>query len=112
MICQQCQIELNEGANFCSGCGTSVSGTHGKNTAEEFVYNNEDKEYWDFQASIFCGDFDDSTEIDLGGNGLTGLPPEIGNLTNLTSLNLGYNGLTGLPPEIGNLTNLTSLNLW
>ena len=49
--------------------------------------------------------------MDLRGNRLTALPPEIGNLTNLTRLNLGGNQLTALPPEIGKLTNLTYLNL-
>ncbi|CCQ70678.1 Leucine-rich repeat, partial [Crocosphaera watsonii WH 0402] len=28
------------------------------------------------------------------------------------SLDLSFKGLTSIPPEIGQLTNLTSLNLW
>src|SRR5256885_427368 len=50
-------------------------------------------------------------ELDLSGNQLTSLPPEIAKLTNLTSLDLSYNQLTSLPPEIAKLTNLTSLDL-
>jgi Leucine-rich repeat (LRR) protein len=57
---------------------------------------------------------ENTTELDLGGQGLTGsIPPEIGNLTNLTNLSLSSNQLTGsIPPEIGNLTNLTELKLY
>ncbi|MCI5207836.1 MAG: leucine-rich repeat domain-containing protein, partial [Candidatus Electrothrix sp. ATG2] len=40
--------------------------------------------------------------IDLDGQGLTDLPPEIGQLTNLTELQLWGNQLTYLPPEIVN----------
>ena len=50
--------------------------------------------------------------LDLRYNGLTGIPPELGNLANLKSLNLGGNGLTGIPPELGNLASLESLDLW
>jgi GTPase SAR1 family protein len=53
-----------------------------------------------------------SKELDLSSKGLTSLPPEIGNLTNLTELDLANNQLTVLPPEIGNLTNLTLLHLY
>ena len=51
---------------------------------------------------------EDTTELDLGHNGLTGsIPSEIGNLTNLIFLNLYSNELIGsIPTEIGNLTNL------
>jgi Leucine-rich repeat (LRR) protein len=45
------------------------------------------------------------------GNRLTGLPPEIGNLTELRALYIGANKLTSLPPEIGNLTGLQALYL-
>ena len=65
------------------------------------------------------------TELDLAGQGLTTLPPEIGKLTQLKKLMLGRyiideddnyiasieNSLTELPPEIGQLTALETLDL-
>ena len=56
---------------------------------------------------------ENTTELDLGSQGLTGsIPPEIGSLTNLRHLYLYNNQLTGsIPPEIGDLTNLTHLYL-
>jgi len=60
-----------------------------------------------------CYNIEETTELDLSWNELTGeIPSEIGNLTNLTTLNLNGNQLTGLiPSEIGDLTNLTYLDL-
>jgi small GTP-binding protein len=55
---------------------------------------------------------DKATELDLSGNGLESLPPEIGELKSLTKLYLSENGLENLPPEIGALKNLTTLYLW
>jgi internalin A len=52
-----------------------------------------------------------ATRLDLSDKGLTTLPPEIGQLTNLTILDLSHNQLTRLPPEIGQLTKLTLLDL-
>ena len=49
--------------------------------------------------------------LDLGGNNITYLPAEIGNLTNLQRLYLDGNALSSLPSEIGNLTNLQWLDL-
>ena len=55
---------------------------------------------------------DKRESLDLSFKGLTSIPPEIGQLTNLTSLSLWNNQVTNLPPEICQLTNLTSVNLW
>jgi GTPase SAR1 family protein len=54
---------------------------------------------------------DGVTTLDLSEKGLTELPPEIGQLSNLTELDLSYNQLTALPPTIAQLTNLLVLNL-
>ncbi|HKS43173.1 MAG TPA: COR domain-containing protein [Blastocatellia bacterium] len=54
---------------------------------------------------------DGRTQLDLSGNELTSVPPEIAKLTNLTGLSLSDNQLTSVPPEIANLTNLTDLDL-
>jgi internalin A len=51
------------------------------------------------------------TVLWLNGNLLKTLPPEIGHLNKLTTLNLSKNRLTVLPTEIGQLTNLTVLSL-
>ena len=47
-----------------------------------------------------------ATELDLSGNELTVLPPEIGKLTQLRKLQIVGNQLSSLPAEIGQLTNL------
>ncbi len=44
---------------------------------------------------------DGRTYLNLFGNQLTALPPEIGQLINLTTLDLGRNQLTALPHETG-----------
>ncbi|WP_084227301.1 COR domain-containing protein [Nostoc sp. KVJ20] len=54
---------------------------------------------------------DKKTQLHLSGKGLTTLPPEIGQLTNLRSLHLIGNQLSSLPTEIFQLTNLQFLNL-
>jgi Leucine-rich repeat (LRR) protein len=54
---------------------------------------------------------DKVTELDLSGKGLTTLPPEIGQLTNLQTLNLYSNQLSSLPPEIRKVSNLKKLDL-
>jgi internalin A len=54
---------------------------------------------------------DKATTLDLSDTGLTTLPAEIGQLTNLTGLSLSHNQLTTLPAEIGQLINLSLLYL-
>ncbi len=51
------------------------------------------------------------TVLDLGGNDLYTLPPEIGLFTGLTRLHAAQNQLYYLPEEIGNLKSLTELHL-
>ena len=53
-----------------------------------------------------------ATVLDLTLQGLTELPPELFQLTNLTTLILVWQGLTALPTELFQLTNLTELNLF
>jgi internalin A len=53
----------------------------------------------------------DDTILNLGGLGLTEVPPEIGQLTNLHRLELMGNEITSLPAEIFQLTNLRLLSL-
>lgn len=55
------------------------------------------------------GDLTNLTQLHLLINQIDTLPPQIGNLTNLRTLNVGVNPIRSLPPEIGNLTNLTEL---
>jgi small GTP-binding protein len=52
------------------------------------------------------------TTLYLGGMGITTLPPELFQLTNLTELDLRHNQFSSLPSEICKLTNLQKLNLW
>jgi internalin A len=49
---------------------------------------------------------DGVTELDLSDEGITELPPVIGQLTQLTWLDVSGNELSSLPPEIGQLTRL------
>ncbi len=48
--------------------------------------------------------------LDMSANGLTSLPSEITDLTNLTYLKLDKNRLMSFPPEIGKLQSLTELS--
>ena len=54
---------------------------------------------------------DGRTELELAFRGLTSVPAELGQLTNLTTLYLCYNELTSVPAQLGQLTNLTTLDL-
>ncbi len=56
------------------------------------------------------GDFTNLVTLDLYSNFLENLPKEIGQLINLTYLSLFKNPIIELPKEIGELINLTSLN--
>ena len=49
--------------------------------------------------------------LDLSDQGLTEIPVEIFQLTNLTVFGLGNNQIEVIPPEIFQLTNLTELGL-
>jgi len=51
------------------------------------------------------------TSLNLSGKGLSELPLQIAQLTNLTRLELSNNHLRELPPQIARLTNLTRLEL-
>ena len=51
------------------------------------------------------------TELDLSQKGLTEIPEEISQLSNLTTLNLNGNQIKEIPRAIAQLANLTSLNL-
>ena len=50
-------------------------------------------------------------ELNLSGNALRGLPPELGMLAKLRVLNLKENQLSGLPATIGYCTSLIELHL-
>ncbi|MFO1440803.1 MAG: hypothetical protein U1F81_20970 [Verrucomicrobiaceae bacterium] len=58
------------------------------------------------------GQLTDLKQLNLTGNSLTHLPSEIGHLTALSTLNLTNNPITCLPPEIGQLTSLSRLELY
>ncbi|RWX44973.1 hypothetical protein H206_01140 [Candidatus Electrothrix aarhusensis] len=53
-----------------------------------------------------------ATELDLEGQGLTELPPELFSLKLLTELDLSFNSLASLPPQIVQLINLQRLTMW
>jgi Leucine-rich repeat (LRR) protein len=50
-------------------------------------------------------------ELDLGRNGLTEVPTQVGSLRGLKKLGLDYNAVRVLPPFVGNLTKLEELSL-
>jgi Leucine-rich repeat (LRR) protein len=50
--------------------------------------------------------------LNLSGNSLTSVPPELARLTSLQRLDLSANQLTSLPPELAQLTNLRELYLY
>lgn len=76
-----------------------------------YKFNVPEDAYKDAQRRIKKA-MEKSTDIlDLSGLGLTVVPPEITQLSNLTGLYLGYNKLTIIPTQITQLSNLTGLYL-
>ena len=47
--------------------------------------------------------------LDLSGNQLSEVPPELGSLSSREWLDLSGNQLSGVPPELGSLSRLESL---
>ncbi len=70
------------------------------------------KFFADIADEEYLYEFINLESLDLSNNGLTSIPPEIGNLINLKRLKLYCNCLKDIPSEIGNLTNLQSLGLY
>ena len=70
--------------------------------------NEDEVELWSE-----CYSIDNTTELDLSGNELSGeIPSEIGELVNLNYINLRFNELSGsIPNSICGLTDLTTLSL-
>jgi Leucine-rich repeat (LRR) protein len=101
-LCPPYPVCLEGNYNNFMGTSVPIVGEQEISNCEDFV------ELWGVDYSI-----ENTTELDLGGSGLTGeIPPGIGNLTNLERLYLHQNQLTGfIPQEIGDLTNLTELDL-
>jgi Leucine-rich repeat (LRR) protein len=65
-----------------------------------------------YVSSSLFSSMQNLTLLNVDGDDLNSLPPEIGNLKNLQVLYLSNNQLTSLPPEIGNLKNLWMLSLF
>jgi len=85
-------------------------------TSESFPYAEDYNKLFinvDF-STLLALDFDKAmglNYLDLSESGLTDLPPEIWEMTNLSELNLSGNKITELPTEISRLKMLTYLNL-
>lgn len=69
------------------------------------ITGETEKISWHIQNAAQTG------ELDLSGRGLTEIPPEVWQLTNLNRLDLEVNKLTAVPPQIAQLTNLQKLYL-
>ena len=65
--------------------------------------------YYSLEAAL--ANPEEVAQLNLAGNDLISLPPEIWQLPNLMELYLSGNRLTSLPPEIGQLSNLEKLDL-
>ncbi len=70
--------------------------------------DDPDLSHWE---GVIINDNSDITTLIIASKGLTNLPPEIGQLTNLNAMTLINNRLEALPSEMGQLTNLTDLFL-
>ena len=78
----------------------------------DYQFDDPAEAYAEAQRLINQADKDGATELELGGLGLTSVPPEIGQLAQLTSLYLNSNQLTSVPPEILQLRRLRFLSLY
>ena len=108
----ECVEDCDEGLSLVDGecvliCSEGFSAVDGECIADSLCESTE------VEINGACYNIESTTELGLGGQGLSGsIPAEIGNLTNLTTIDLSYNSFTGpIPPEIGNLTNLETLRL-
>ena len=71
----------------------------------------KDKAYRQAEAKIEKAKKEGATELYLNSIGLTEIPSEIANLTQLQKLDLAFNHIKEIPAEITNLTQLRNLNL-
>lgn len=88
--------------------------TNGDNWVDNTNWNSSELVgNWQGIRTTNIGGVGHVSEINLGGNNLTGtMPTEIGNFPELTYLGLWGNLITGnIPPEIGNLGNLKTLDI-
>ena len=78
----------------------------------DYIYNTPEAAYKEAQRRISEAKGNSgATELFLGEFGLTAVPPEIAQLSNLQVLQINSNQLTAVPLEIAQLTNLTHLYL-
>jgi Leucine-rich repeat (LRR) protein len=81
------------------------------NPTSVFRLNLRNQPYAEVPMSVF--QMPNLVLLNFGNDGLTSVPPEIGDLQNLQSLYLNQNPqLTNLPDTIGNLKNLRILSLY
>lgn len=71
-----------------------------------YLYGNKLK-----SIPAYMGEFKNVFILDISGNGLTGLPVEIGQMESLQGVYASGNVLKSIPKQLGLLLNLTWLNL-